>query len=141
MGKITNSLYSYLRIALNKRKNSINKPITILCCDNLRENGKILKSFFKIFRTLKWKWFNKLGWKNVSFPPCVVDRITPRSLEKLSKEIEDHFDIKEDCTVLSEDFIQWVIKDFAAPFPDLDKIENVNFTENVFDYEETKIES
>ena len=41
---------------------------------------------------------------------------------------------------MSEDFIQWVIeKDFAAPFPDLDKIENVNFTENVFDYEETKI--
>ena len=70
----------------------------------------------------------------------MVDRITPRSPEKLSKEIEDHFNIKEDCTVLSEDFIQWVIeKDFAAPFPDIDKIENVNFTENVFDYEETKI--
>lgn len=141
MGKNTNSLYSYLRIALNKRKNSINKPITILCCDNLRENGKVLKkAFLKYLKLLNEK--DLLSWveKNVSFPPCVVDRITPRSPEKLSKEIEDHFNIKEDCTVLSEDFIQWVIeKDFAAPFPDLDKIENVNFTENVFDYEETKI--
>ena len=83
-----------------------------------------------------------LEWikKNVSFPSCVVDRITPRVPQTLSKEIENNFMIKENCSVLSEDFIQWVIEEkFSSSFPNLDELENVNITKNVIPYEETKI--
>ena len=139
--KMSNSIYAYLRIALNNRKKSTNKPITILCCDNLRENGKILKNcFIKYLELINDK--ELINWlsKNVTFPSCVVDRITPRTPENLAEEIEQNFNIKEDCSVLSEDFIQWVIEeDFAAPFPALDQLDNVYFTSNVINFEETKI--
>ena len=39
----TTTIYSYLRIALNQRMHKINDPITILSCDNLRENGKNIR--------------------------------------------------------------------------------------------------
>ena len=139
--KISNSIYAYLRIALNNRKKSTNKPITILCCDNLRENGKILKNcFIKYLELINDK--ELINWlsKNVTFPSCVVDRITPRTPENLAEEIEQNFNIKENCSVLSEDFIQWVIEeDFVAPFPALDQLDNVYFTTNVINFEETKI--
>lgn len=137
----TTSIYSYLRTALNQRMQKINQPITILCCDNLRENGKILENAFVkylelINDTTLLKWIQK----NVSFPSCVVDRITPRVPSTLSREIENNFKIKENCSVLSEDFIQWVIeKKFSALFPDISELESVDITSNVIPYEEAKI--
>ena len=47
-GKEKTIIYSYLHHALNVRKNTCNKPITLLCCDNIRENGVM---FQKTFRT------------------------------------------------------------------------------------------
>jgi len=137
----TTTIYSYLRIALNQRMHKINDPITILSCDNLRENGKILENAFIEYLELV-NDLTLLEWikKNVSFPSCVVDRITPRVPQTLSKEIENNFMIKENCSVLSEDFIQWVIEEkFSSSFPNLDELENVNITKNVIPYEETKI--
>ena len=37
-GKENNIIYSYLMAALKKRMLSTNKKITLLCCDNIREN-------------------------------------------------------------------------------------------------------
>jgi D-arabinitol 4-dehydrogenase len=137
----TTSIYSYLRTALNQRMHKINQPITILCCDNLRENGKILENaFIKYLELLNDTVLLEWIAKNVSFPSCVVDRITPRVPATLSGEIENNFKIKKNCSVLSEDFIQWVIEEkFSAPFPDIDELESVNITKNVIPYEETKI--
>ena len=42
-GKEKTIIFSYLHSALNVRNNSCNKPITLLCCDNIRENGVMLK--------------------------------------------------------------------------------------------------
>ena len=135
------SIYSYLRIALNQRMQKIDQPVTILCCDNLRENGKILENaFIKYLELLNDLVLLKWIKKNVSFPSCVVDRITPRVPGTLSREIESNFKIKENCSVLSEDFIQWVIEEkFSASFPDVSELTNVDITKNVIPYEETKI--
>ena len=53
------------------------------------------------------KWTNE----NVSFPSCVVDRITPRPPTSLASEIKDSFNINEKCSVMAEPFLQWVIED------------------------------
>ena len=139
-GKEKTIIYSYLHNALNLRKNSCNKPITLLCCDNIRENGIMLKqtlcSYIKACGDISLlKWIES----KVSFPSCVVDRITPRSPENLAYEIKTKFNINEKCSVIAEPFIQWVIEDnFIGKRPALEKV-GVQFVKNVFPYEEAKI--
>ena len=40
-------IFSYLLSALKKRMESIDKEITLLCCDNIRENGLMLEKTLK----------------------------------------------------------------------------------------------
>ena len=133
-------IFSYLLRALKKRMISIDKEITLLCCDNIRENGLMLENALKIYVENSGE-FELLEWINhkVSFPSCVVDRITPRPPDYLENEIADNFNIKEKCSVMAEPFIQWVIEDnFIGKRPDLEKV-GVKFVKNVFPYEEAKI--
>lgn len=133
-------IFSYLVNALKVRKNSCNKAITLLCCDNIRENGKMLEKTLKTYVNKK-KEFELLEWinKNVSFPSCMVDRITPRSPDELKEEIFTKFKIREHCSVMAEPFIQWVIEDnFIGKRPKLEKV-GVEFVKNVIPYEEIKI--
>ena len=139
-GKEKTIIYSYLHRALNVRKNTCNKPITLLCCDNIRENGVM---FQKTFRTYLEACNDQelIEWieKNVTFPSCVVDRITPRAPDSLADEIKTEFAIDEKCSVMAEPFIQWIIEDnFIGKRPELEKV-GVQFVDNVFPYEEAKI--
>ncbi len=133
-------IFSFLLSALKKRMVSIDKEITLLCCDNIRENGlmleKCLKQYVKASNELELlQWIEK----KVSFPSCVVDRITPRAPKYLASEIKEKFDIDENSSVMAEPFIQWVIEDnFIGKRPNLEKV-GVKFVQNVFPYEEAKI--
>ena len=133
-------IFSFLLSALKKRMVSIDKEITLLCCDNIRENGsmleKCLKQYVKASDELElFQWIEK----KVSFPSCVVDRITPRAPKYLASEIKEKFDIDENSSVMAEPFIQWVIEDnFIGKRPNLEKV-GVKFVQNVFPYEEAKI--
>ena len=111
-GKEKTTIYSYLHNALKIRKEKCNKPITLLCCDNIRENGVMLKqTLYKYIKACND--INLLDWidSNVSFPSCVVDRITPRVPDNLAKEINNQFNIDEQCSIMGESFIQWVVED------------------------------
>jgi len=139
-GKEKSIIFSYLRSSLRIRMETCNKPMTLLCCDNIKENGLMLKSALKDYiRACNDN--NLLEWidKNITFPSCVVDRITPRSPENLAEEIKTKFNIEEKCSVMGEPFIQWVIEDnFIGKRPKLEKV-GVQFVDNVFPYEEAKI--
>ena len=133
-------IFSFLLAALKKRMLLIDKEITLLCCDNIRENGVMLEKCLKQY-VENSKELKLLDWieKKVSFPSCVVDRITPRAPDYLKSEVNEKFDIEENCSVMAEPFIQWVIEDnFISKRPALEKI-GVEFVKNVFPYEEAKI--
>lgn len=139
-GGAPRSVYGYLRAALGARVASKGAPLTIACCDNIRQNGKMLR------RNLG-AYLNACGdqmlaaWveANVSFPCSMVDRITPRSPAELGRELS--ILVGQDVTspVMAEDFIQWVLQDSAAAaMPDLAQA-GVTVTSDVDPYEETKI--
>ena len=139
-GKENNIIYSFLMAALKKRMLSINKKITLLCCDNIRENGKMLQDCLKQYLSAS-KEYELLEWieENVSFPSCVVDRITPRTPEFLKSDIMEKFNLKENCGVIAEPFIQWIVEDnFINERPKLEDV-GVKFVKDVFPYEEAKI--
>ena len=129
-------LFEYLACGLRNRNN----PITILCCDNIRQNGIVLETQFLayLYQTIQHElaeWVRE----NVKFPSCMVDRITPRTTDALRQEVEELFPGFGSTTVQTEEYTQWVIEDkFASDFPDLTKV-GVVITDDIEPYEETKI--
>ena len=74
------SVYAYLASALKLRMERIGSPLNILCCDNIRSNGKILES--NLLAYLEQIGADELlSWvkHSCSFPCSMVDRIVPAS--------------------------------------------------------------
>ncbi len=139
-GGTTQSVYGYLMSALSKRVSDSGAPLTIACCDNIRQNGKMLRN--NLLAYLKACNESELAaWvdKNVAFPCSMVDRITPRSPDELATEFTDLVGKRVTSPVMAEDFTQWVLQSIsAADMPELSKV-GVTVTEDVDPYEETKI--
>ncbi|GGX37680.1 mannitol dehydrogenase [Tateyamaria omphalii] len=86
-----------------------NSPVTVLCCDNLPDNGSKLERAVRDFATAA-----KLNLPDaITFPSCMVDRITPATTDTIRTEADDQM------AVPTESFTEWVIEDrFAAGKPD-----------------------
>lgn len=139
-GGMPRTIYGYLRQGLGLRQKSGAGAITVLCCDNLRGNGSMLRRNFDAYLQAVGDE-NLRGWiaGNVTFPCSMVDRITPKPTEADSNESEVLFGRVNDNTVMAEDFIQWVVEDnFAGSRPDLARV-GVQFVADVDPYEEAKI--
>lgn len=134
------SVYGYLRAGLSQRMVSTGASITIACCDNIRQNGKMLRR--NLMAYLDACGDNALmNWvsENVAFPCSMVDRITPRSPESLASELTKLVGQDVTSPIMAEDFIQWVLQETTtAPMPALAKA-GVTVTDDVDPYEETKI--
>lgn len=138
-GEAGKSVYAYLRKALQQRMNT-NAPLTIACCDNIRQNGKMLsRNLLAYLAACGEAELHAWVAKNVAFPCSMVDRITPRSAPELAVEISAIAGVEVKAPVLAEDFMQWVLQEkSAAPMPDLAQA-GVTLTPDVDPYEETKI--
>lgn len=140
-GGAKQSVYSYLVNALRARYQANGLPINVLCCDNIRANGKMLGHNFKQYLQAAGE-IELLQWveDNVAFPCSMVDRITPRTSEILAQqEVAEFFGSNTLNPINSEAFKQWVIEEtFKAAMPDLPQV-GVEFVADVDPYEETKI--
>ena len=139
-GQIPKTIFGALSKGLDSRMKNNGGPLTVACCDNLEGNGVMLERFFKQYlNELDEKKLLKWVEKNVSFPSSMVDRITPKINPNELIEIQNMFSRPDDCSVSSEDFIQWVIEDnFAGEKPPLDNV-GVEIVNDVEPYENTKI--
>lgn len=139
-GESAQSVYAWLRAALIKRVASTSAPLTIACCDNIRQNGKMLsRNFLSYLRACSESDLATWVENNVAFPCSMVDRITPRSPAELSAELSTLVGKPVTSPVMAEDFIQWVLQSEAASeMPDLASA-GVTVTADVDPYEETKI--
>lgn len=139
-GDAPQSIYGYLRVALQNRMTETGAPLTIACCDNIRQNGKMLRRNLAAY--LEACGDETLAiWvaKNVVFPCSMVDRITPRSPPELGIELSALVGSNVASPIMAEDFFQWVLQDSAkSDMPDLAKA-GVTVTADVDPYEETKI--
>jgi D-arabinitol 4-dehydrogenase len=139
-GGTARSVYAFLRVALTQRMLTTGAPLTICCCDNIRQNGKMLRA--NLMAYLHHTGDGQLSeWirQKVTFPCSMVDRITPRSTDALSDELTALTGQPESQPVMAEAFLQWVLEDkFAGPMPDLAQA-GVTVTPNTDPYEETKI--
>lgn len=133
------TVFGYITAGLRRRMAANAGPITILSCDNLPHNGDVCRDSFLAFFQLAdgevWSWAKQ----NVSFPNCMVDRITPATLPEDIVRLQERTGQADKAPVYCEDFVQWVIEDkFIAGRPAWERV-GVEFTDDVGKYEAMKL--
>lgn len=108
-------LVGILVAGLKSRKDASMRPFTVLSCDNLPANGKLLRSgvidFANRINPELGDWISQ----NVSFPSTMVDRITPASTKATFDDAKALTGVDDPAAIETEPFSQWVIED---DFPD-----------------------
>ena len=97
--------------ALGRRRAADIPPFTLLCCDNLPENGKMLKSLLVDFALRADPPLASHIASDVACPSTMVDRITPARTEATLAEAARLTGHEDRAAVETERFTQWVIED------------------------------
>jgi fructuronate reductase len=88
-------------------------PLTVISCDNLPDNGRLLERLVHEFADIAG-----LSIDGVTFPSTVVDRIVPVTTDDDMAALHERIGVRDDAPVICEPFRQWVIEDrFAGPVP------------------------
>lgn len=133
------TIFGYLAGGLERRMRSGLPPFTVLSCDNLQGNGHVARKMLLSFCSRKDKALADFIEKNVAFPDCMVDRITPATTDAERQFVKEAYGLDDGFPVVAEPFKQWVIEDhFPAGRPPFEKV-GVQFTDDVAPYEKMKI--
>jgi len=133
------TVFGYLTQALKRRRDRGISGLTIQSCDNIQKNGHVLKkmllSYIKAAEPELVSWIEK----QVTFPDCMVDRITPVTTLSDIENLKNVYGIDDAWPVVCEPFIQWVIEDnYSNGRPEWESV-GVQFVHDVSPYEKMKI--
>ena len=134
-----NTSFGFIVSALQRRRAAGIPAFTVMSCDNLPGNGKIARtavvSQAGIADPELAQWIDE----NVSFPNCMVDRITPVTTETDKANVLSELGVEDAWPVTCEPFLQWVLEDnFPAGRPPFEKV-GVHMVEDVVPYELMKL--
>lgn len=97
--------------ALAKRRETGLPPFSVLCCDNLPHNGKLLSGLVRDFAALRDDRLSQWIERNCAFPSTMVDRIVPAVTDDVLRRVEELTGLQDAAPVAHEPFRQWVIED------------------------------
>ncbi|WP_082677398.1 mannitol dehydrogenase family protein [Ruegeria profundi] len=125
--------------SLSERRNLGLKGFTLLCCDNLPNNGEITRHVVLDFSDRIDPHLSNWIKNNVTFPSTMVDRITPETTDDFVEEATKTVGVFDAVPVQTEPFSQWVIEDdFKYDRPAWDAAGAI-FVEDVAPYEKMKL--
>lgn len=128
-----------LAAALRSRRAAGHAPFTVLSCDNLPENGALLRNGVISFATALDPGLGAWIADQVAFPSSMVDRITPAATDQTLAEAERQTGCVDLAAVETEPFSQWVIEDhFPQGRPDWEAGGAI-FVTDVAPYEQMKL--
>jgi len=112
------SVPGLLVAAFAERRRIHGTPLTVVCCDNLTQNGGLVLGVVTTFANLVDPSLAEWVSREVAFPSTMVDRIVPATTGRDIGENDRALSVHDDAPVVHEPFIQWVIEDrFAAGRP------------------------
>ncbi|QAY61990.1 mannitol dehydrogenase family protein [Xylanimonas allomyrinae] len=97
--------------------------VTVLSCDNMAHNGKVLKAVTDEFVAAaapgpEGAAFRTWIDESTTWPSSMVDRITPAVTSATLDRVEEILGARDDAAISAEPFRQWVIEDaFIGPRP------------------------
>jgi fructuronate reductase len=117
------SAIGFLVAALQARFKAGVKSFTVLSCDNLPDNGEVLKKVVMQFAQIISKELAVWVQVNTCFPSTMIDRIVPATTNQDRKNIETRLGVRDEGVVIAEPFSQWVIEDkFSDGRPQWEKV-------------------
>lgn len=133
------TVFGYVVEGLRRRRALGLQPFTVLSCDNLQGNGLFARStvlgFAQQVDPELAAWIDH----EVSFPNCMVDRITPATTDQDRSGVQESCGVIDRWPVPAEPFTQWIVEDeFPAGRPDLEAV-GVQFVADVKPYELMKL--
>ena len=119
------------------------QPLTVLSCDNLPSNGRLLGAGVRsLLEAAGSQWTRDaldFAETSVSFPSTMVDRMVPVVDGPRREAIATLLGLQDEAGVFAEPFWQWVIQDdFAAGRPAWEQV-GVTFADDVEPYEMLKL--
>ncbi len=130
------TVIGHLSYGLINRFKKNKQKITILSCDNLSENGKVLQnlitSFIEKVEPSCLEWLNE----HVDFPLSMVDGIVPNN-----NKTSDFFDLpyKDNSLVVTEPYREWYIESKDTKLQRILSNDKINFVDDVKFYENIKL--
>ncbi len=105
--------------ALGQRRAAGVPPFTVLSCDNLPENGPLLRGLLVDFARHAAPDLVDHIAQDAAFPATMVDRITPARSDATLQLARDMIGREDAAAIETEAFCQWVIEDrFPTGRPD-----------------------
>ena len=129
----------YLVEGLARRHALGMEPFTVLCCDNLPTNGRIVRRLVIEMAGARdpalANWISGHG----AFPSSMVDRIVPAATDEGRARAAALLGAEDALSLETEPFMQWVIEDhFVSGRPAWDKA-GALFVDDVEPYEKMKL--
>jgi mannitol 2-dehydrogenase len=138
-GAVPRTVFAIVTEALARRRQRGIPAFSILSCDNIPGNGQVSQRAFTAFARLRDPELASWMTRHVTFPNCMVDRITPETTGSDRAELGRRFGIDDQWPVLCEPFTQWVLEEsFADGRPPLEDV-GVQIVSDVEPYELMKL--
>jgi mannitol 2-dehydrogenase len=133
------TVFGMLAEALRRRRERGVPPFTVMSCDNIPGNGDVARAAVVGLARLADPELASWIEASVAFPSSMVDRITPRTTEADRAGVEQETGLVDDCPVVCEPFVQWVLEDrFPAGRPAYERV-GVQLVADVEPYELMKL--
>lgn len=125
--------------ALRRRFAAGIAPPTVISCDNLTNNGRLLANAVLEFASLTDSETARWIEDKVCFPCTMVDSITPATDDALRDSVARQIGLADTLPVQREAYTQWVIENsFCGPKPEWEAAGAI-LTKDVIPYENAKL--
>lgn len=125
--------------ALSRRQARGLAAFSVLSCDNIPDNGRVVKN--AVLGMAEKRSPALADWirEHVSFPATMVDRIVPAATEESLAEITRELGVTDPCAISCEPFIQWVVEDHFVTGRPAWEAAGVQMVSDVRPWEEMKL--
>ena len=104
--------------AFDERRRTHGRPLTVVCCDNLPQNGALVCGLVVAYANLVDPSLAEWISREIAFPSTMIDRIVPATTREDVVDNATALGVEDAAPVVHEPFIQWVIEDrFASDRP------------------------
>ena len=134
------SVFYFLAAGLRSRRDAGLTGLTLLSCDNLADNGRVLERLMTAYIEHHDPGLAEWFAAQCTCPNTMVDRIVPATTADDRAEIADMLDgLRDEAAVMTEPFSQWVIEDrFSGPRPRWEAV-GAELVSDVRPYETAKL--
>ncbi|MDT0300752.1 mannitol dehydrogenase family protein [Streptomonospora wellingtoniae] len=127
LGRAPRTAVGQLVRGLQARSRAGAEPLTVLPCDNLPRNGRLLGGLVESFCELlpESEAAPLLEWvhERVAFCSTVVDQVVPATAQADLDRVADELGVADAAAVVGEQYRSWVIEDrFAGPRPAWERV-------------------